>query len=108
MKENGARSSSITQGLKNRRISCRQFFRLGKDVFSPVLAADHVRLFHSGVLYRLFFPESFQRNADGKDGFPVWDAGDGDGSVVGFHGAFYNGEAQARSLISEEWWASTR
>lgn len=64
-----------------------------KDAFFPVLTAGHVRLFRIGVLRRLFFPEPFQGNGDGKNSFPVGDAGDGDGSVVGFHGAFHNGEA---------------
>ena len=47
--------------------------------------------------YPLFFPESFQGNGDGKNSFPVGDAGDGDGAVVRFHGAFHDGKAQARS-----------
>lgn len=50
------------------------------------------------MLCFFFFPEPFQGNGDGEDGFPVGDAGDGDGAVVGFHGPFHDGEAQARSL----------
>ena len=73
------------------------FLRVERMSFFPVLTAGHVRLFRIGVLRRLFFPEPFQGNGDGKNSFPVGDAGDGDGSVVGFHGAFHNGEAQARS-----------
>lgn len=50
------------------------------------------------LLYLCFFPEPFQRNGDGEDGFPVGGAGDGDGAVVSLHGAFHDGKAQARSL----------
>lgn len=50
------------------------------------------------LLCLCFFPEPFQRNGDGEGGFPMGDAGDGDGAVMGFHSPFDDGEAQSRSL----------
>ena len=55
-------------------------------------------MLHIGILCLFSFSEPFQRNGDGEGGFLVGNAGDGDGSVMGFHGSFDDGEAQSRSL----------